>query len=83
MLPAMPTLRPIRSTAPSAWQASSSMGSPRSAAISESAGRSTGYPKMCTGRIPAVLSATAADASFGSRVSVTGSMSQKTGFAPS
>ena len=79
----MPTLRPSASTAPSASQASSRMPRPRRAAIASSSGIAAGKPKMWTGRMPALRSPTAASTAAGSRLSVAGSTSQKTGRAPS
>lgn len=77
----MPTARPSESTAPIASQASSSTGRPPPSA--SSSGIAAGKPKMWTGNTPAVRSVSAAPAASGSRLSVTGSTSQKTGRAPS
>ena len=43
---------------------------------------SAGWPKMCTGRIALVAGPIRASAAAGSRQYVTGSMSAKTGVAP-
>ncbi len=59
------------------------MPSPRREAIASSSGIAAGKPKMWTGRIPALRSLAAASTAAGSRLSVTGSTSQKTGRAPS
>ena len=64
--------------APNAWAASSMIGTP----IAASASRSAGRPNRCTGMIARVRSVTFAATSSGSTLSVTGSMSAKTGVAP-
>ena len=50
--------------------------------MSRKAGRSAGWPKMCTGMIARVRSVIAASAAAGSRQNVSGSMSANTGVAP-
>ena len=64
--------------APNACAASSSSGTPSAASSSSGAGR----PKRWTGTIAFVRRVTSAATAFGSRLSVTGSMSAKTGVAP-
>ena len=65
-------------SAPKAWAASSSMGRPNAASSASGAGR----PKRCTGTIAFVRGPIRRSTSSGSRFSVTGSMSAKTGVAP-
>ena len=65
-------------SAPKAWAASSSSGRPNAASSASGAGR----PKRCTGTIAFVRGPIRRSTSSGSRFSVTGSMSAKTGVAP-
>ncbi len=65
-------------SAPNAWAASSISGSPSAASSASGAGR----PKRCTGMIALVRGVIRRATSSGSRLSVTGSMSAKTGVAP-
>ncbi|MBK8940565.1 MAG: hypothetical protein IPM79_23870 [Polyangiaceae bacterium] len=78
--PRAPTA-PREVVAPKACAASSITGMPRSAARSKSA-RSAGRPNRWTGRMARVLSVMAARTALGSRLYVSGSMSAKTGVAP-
>ena len=64
--------------APNACAASSISGSPSAASSASGAGR----PNRCTGMIAFVRGVIRAATSSGSRFSVTGSMSAKTGVAP-
>ena len=79
--PQLPALCPSK-LAPNAWAASSISAIPCRSASSRNAPQSPGCPKMCTSTIARVRSVTAASAATGSRQSVTGSMSAKTGVAP-
>ena len=64
--------------APNACAASSTIGSPKRRSSSTGAGR----PKRCTGMIAFVCGVIRRSTSAGSRLSVPGSMSAKTGVAP-
>ena len=68
---------PAMSGEPNACAASSTIGTPNPVSSASGAGR----PKRCTGRIAFVRGVIFRSTSAGSRFSVTGSMSTKTGVA--
>ena len=75
-------ISPSGARAPKAWAESSTTTRPCSRAIAISSAIGAGCPKMWTGRIALVAGPIRPRTASGSRQYVTGSMSQKTGVAP-